>query len=63
MNVISYISNSIQSIHTIVMFHNNTKFLPNTCKNQQCTHELSGNLRMKEMKDHSFMHETKRDDN
>ena len=31
--------NSIQSMHTIVMYHNNTKFIPNTCKNKQCTHE------------------------
>lgn len=33
-------------MHTIVIFNNNTKFLPNTCKNQQCTHELSENLRL-----------------
>ncbi len=52
--------NSIQSMHTIVMFHNNTKFLPNSCKNQQCIHESSESLRMKEMKSHSFMLEIKR---
>ena len=42
------------------MFHNNTKSLPNSCKNQQCIHESSESLRMKEMKSHSFMLETKR---
>ena len=46
-------------MHTIVMFHNNTKYAPNTCKNQQCTQELSENLMMKEMKNHSFMPEIK----
>jgi hypothetical protein len=47
-------------MHTIVMFHNNTKSQPNSCKNQQCTHELSENSKMKETKSHSFMPETKR---
>ena len=46
-------------MHTIVMFHNNTKFLPNSCKNQLCTHESSESLRMKETKSHSFMPEIK----
>ncbi len=42
--------NSIQNMHTIGMFHNNGKFIPKTCKNQQCFQELSENLRMKKMK-------------
>jgi hypothetical protein len=52
-------NNSIQSMHTIVMYHNNTKFIPNTCKNKQCTQELSENSQTKEMMSHSFMLEIK----
>ena len=51
--------NGIQSMHTIAMFHNNTKSIPKTCKNQQCTQELFENSKMKEMKSHSFMPEIK----
>ena len=46
-------------MHTIAMYHNNTKSLHKTCKNQQCTHESSESLKMKKMKSHFFMHEIK----
>jgi len=46
-------------MHTIAMYHNNTKFLPNSWKKHQCTQELSENSKMKETKSHSFMPEIK----